>query len=187
MENPIQDSDEQLAASAQKGDMASFSQLVERYQSRLIRYGRSLLFNHTDLEDVVQEVFIKAYRNLKSFDASRRFSPWLYRIAHNEFINHGQKRARGLVDYFDLELFLPNFPSHHNVEQDFDRIKLSEEVEQAIRKLDAKYREPLVLYFFDNLSYQEIADILRLPINTVGIRILRGKEKLKLLLSAPSK
>lgn len=179
--------DEQLAIKVQQGDSESFSQLVERYQERLLRYGRSLLFNHADLEDIVQEIFIKVYRNIQSFDSDRKFSSWIYRIAHNEFVNHGIKRSKSLTDYFDLEVFLPFYPSSHKVEQDFDRIQLSQEVESALSKLDSKYREPLVLYFFEQLSYIEISDILRIPINTVGIRILRAKEKLKSLLSHHSK
>lgn len=174
--------DEEVARLVQAGNKNAYALLVERYEQRLLRYGRSLLFDHTELEDIVQEIFIKAYKNLNSFDSERKFSPWIYRIAHNEFVNHGQKRSRSFVDYFDLEVLIPFYPSQDNVEKDFDRIQLSADVEEALKKVDEKYREPLMLYFLEQLSYQEIADILHVPINTVGIRIMRGKEKLKKLL-----
>ena len=173
------ETDEEVAKRVQSGDTEQYRHLVDRYQQRLMRYGKSLLFDHTDIEDIVQEVFIKAFQNIQGFDAERKFSPWIYRIAHNSFVNHGKRRSRSLVDYFDLEVFLPYMPSTTNVEKDVDRIELSKDVEVALAKVSEKYREPLALYFFENLSYQEIADVLHIPINTVGIRILRGKEKLK--------
>ncbi len=179
---PSTESDEQIAKRVQSGQKEQYSHLVERYQDRLLRYGRSLLFDHTDLEDIVQEVFIKAYQNIQSFDTERKFSPWIYRIAHNSFVNHGKRKSNSFVDYFDLEVFLPYYPDKTNIEKEVDRIELTKDVEVALSKIDDKYREPLALYFLDNLSYQEIADVLHIPINTVGIRILRGKEKLKSLL-----
>lgn len=172
-------SDEQIAERVQKGETALFAVLVDRYQNRLVRYGRKILFNHSDLEDLVQEVMIKTYRNLQSFDTGRKFSAWIYRIAHNEFINHGKKFSRQLIDYFDLEIFLPNLSAGYNVEKDFDDQKLKTELERSLYRLPEKYREPLVLYFFEGLDYKEIADVLRIPINTVGIRIMRGKNLLK--------
>lgn len=175
--------DEEIASLVQGGNREAYGILVERYEQRLLRYCRSLLFDHSDIEDIVQEIFIKAYQNIKSFDPERKFSPWLYRIAHNESVNHGKRKTRSLTDYFDLEVFLPFAPSKENIEKDFDRLKLSEEVEVALKQIDEKYREPLVLYFLEQLTYQEIADILHIPINTVGIRIMRGKTKLKELLN----
>jgi RNA polymerase sigma-70 factor (ECF subfamily) len=171
--------DEQIAEAVQAGDRERFSILVERYQDRLLRYGRRILFNQSDLEDIVQEIFIKAYKNLQSFDAARKFSAWIYRIAHNEFINHGKWKSRQLVDYFDLEILLPHRPSEDGPARDVDRGEMRELLEHSLEGLDVKYREPLLLYYFEEMDYKEIADVLRIPVNTVGIRILRGKAQLK--------
>jgi len=172
-------SDEQLVEKTQKGDVESFRFLVERYKPKLTRYGSRLLFNKADLEDVVQEIFIKCYRNIKSFDVSRKFSSWVYRIAHNEFINHGKKFSRQLIDYFDFEVLLPKQAAPDNPQEDFDRKQLKEILEKSLAKLDAKYREALVLYYLEGLDYKEIAEILRVSTGTVGIRIMRGKKQLK--------
>ena len=173
-------SDEQIAKHAQAGDMESFGILVERYKAKLMRYGNKLLFNRGDVEDIVQEVFIKVYRNLKSFDPARKFSAWIYRIAHNEFINHGKKFSRQLTDYFDFEVLLPKAPAAADrLAEEFDLQSLKDKLGESLPKLDSKYREPLVLYFLEELDYKEIAEVLHLPVNTVGIRIMRGKEQLR--------
>lgn len=173
--------DEEVARRVQKGDAAGFETLVERYRQRLLRYGGKLLFNQTDLEDIVQEVFIKAYKNLKSFDPDRKFSSWIYRIAHNEFVNHGKKFSRQLIDYFDFEVILPPLTSQRRPESDFEKEELKVVLDKHLSKLDSKYREPLMLHYLEDLDYKEIADILRVPVSTVGIRIMRGKQQLKKL------
>lgn len=172
-------SDEQLVRAAQQGDMDAFGELVERYRPKLLRYGHRLLFNNSDVEDIIQEVFLKAYRNLLSFDANRKFSPWIYRIAHNELINHGKKFSRQFVDFLDFEVLLPQLKSSVDLEKEYDRNQLSELLDKAVQELDVKYREPLALYAYDQLSYQDISEILHIPISTVGVRIKRGRELLK--------
>ena len=89
--------DEEVAALVQKGDIDSFRILVERYDPKLTRYAKRFFFHGDDGKDIVQEVFIKAYVNIKSFDTARRFSPWIYRIAHNEFVNNIKKRQKELA------------------------------------------------------------------------------------------
>jgi len=90
--NIIQETDEAIAARVQNGDADAFSVLLERYEKKIFRYAGKFLSHPDDIKDIVQDVFVKAYVNIKSFDASRRFSPWIYRIAHNEFINALKKK-----------------------------------------------------------------------------------------------
>lgn len=179
MQEYLDKTDEQLAVLAQQGELEAFEVLMTRYQKKLLGYGRKVLFNHSDLEDIVQEVFIKAYKNFQSFDSSRKFSSWLYRIAHNEFINHGKKFSRQLVDYFDLEVFLPNLSDSKDNADEFDRKQLSDLLELHVSELPEKYREPIVLYAYEQLSYQDISDILRIPVSTIGVRIKRARDLLK--------
>src|ERR1039457_56959 len=93
--------DEQIAIAVQKGDAQAFGALVERFEPKLLRYARKFLFDYEDGKDMVQEVFIKAYSNIQSFDADRSFSSWIYRIAHNEFINAIRKKGREPISFFD--------------------------------------------------------------------------------------
>ena len=174
--------DEEIAALVQKGDDRSFGILVERYEKKLMRYARRFLFQYADAEDLVQDVLIKAYANIQSFDIKRRFSPWIYRIAHNTFINAIKKRGQEPISLFDVDTLFPHLALHYINEEKFEEKELRETLENGLKKLDPKYREPIVLYHFEELGYKEIAEVLRIPVATVGVRIKRGREALKRLL-----
>lgn len=172
-------SDEQIAALVQKGDLESFGGLVERYEAKMTRYARKFLFNHHDGEDLAQEVFIKAFINIQSFDSKRKFSSWLYRIAHNEFINAIRKKKNEPLPFFDADTLLPHPSAREDPAKEAENNNLKEILDKSLAKIDAKYREPLVLFYFEELSYQEIAEILHIPVSTVGVRLARGKKFLK--------
>lgn len=172
-------SDEELAKSAQLGQVQSFATLVGRYEPKMLRYARKFLFGYEDAADLVQEVFIKAFINIRSFDPRRSFSPWLYRIAHNEFINAIKKRGREPVPIFDSDTILPHLMGKLTADDELLKKETKEIIDKCLDKLSLKYREPLVLYFYEELDYKEIADIMHIPISTVGIRLKRGKEMLK--------
>ena len=86
--------DEAIVIRVQSGDAESFAMLVERYEQKMLRYTKRFLFQMEDTEDLVQEVFLKAFVNIKSVDTTRKFSSWLYRIAHNESINALKKKKK---------------------------------------------------------------------------------------------
>jgi RNA polymerase sigma-70 factor (ECF subfamily) len=176
--------DEEIAQRVQKGDVEVFGVLVQRFEERMIRYARKFLFAGDEIKDLVQEVFIKAYVNIQSFDASRKFSSWLYRIAHNEFINAGKKKSRLPVFTFDLDALFPHLAARETADGDFERQELKEALDQSLDKLDVKYREPLVLYYLEEMNYREIADILQIPVSTVGVRLTRGKAMLKKIITS---
>lgn len=178
-ENTTSLSDEQLARLIQDGDTEKFGILMERYQNKLFRYGKKFLSDNDNIEDVVQDVFIKAYQNIKSFDSKLRFSPWIYRIAHNTYINAIKKSLINPIYLFDFDTLL----SHTVVEDPIIREKEAKEIKELVDKslslIEPKYREILILYYIEELSYKEISDILYIPIGTVGVRIMRAKEILK--------
>lgn len=169
--------DEQIAQKVKSGDQESFGILVDRYEEKMRRYARRFLFQ--DPDDAVQDIFIKAYSNMQSFDVSRKFSSWLYRVAHNEFINQIKKRKREPISYFDFDTILPHPKAKETADADILQIQDKELVNQFLPKLDPKYREPLLLYYFEELDYKEISEIMRIPVSTVGVRIKRAKENLK--------
>lgn len=172
-------SDEQIAAAVQTGDADSFGVLIERYEAKLKRYAQKFLNYQEEIEDLVQDVFIKSYTNIQSFDSSMRFSPWIYRIAHNTFVNELKRKQRvGLVT-FDTDTFLPQLPAKETADGDTLDDELREELDSLLVKLPVKYREVMVLYYFQELSYQEISEVLQIPVTTVGVRMNRGRTKLK--------
>lgn len=172
--------DEELASFVQQGQKERFGELMRRYGPKLFRYGRQFLKDVDNIEDVVQDVFIKTYQNINSFDISQRFSPWIYRIAHNTYINAIKKQNLGPLYLFDFDTIM----SHTAVEEDpavkeREQKEIKEIVEKGLSQIETKYREILVLYYIEDLSYKEIADILQVPIGTVGVRVMRAKKILK--------
>lgn len=173
-------SDEQLAARIQKGESDLFAEIVERYQNKLLRYARKFLADPDDSKDIVQDIFIKTYQNIQSFDVSRRFSPWIYRIAHNEFVNALKKSAsQRTVFTFDIDTILPHLASEDTADSAALERDLRSSLEAHLDKLDPKYREPLILYYLESMDYKEISDILQIPVSTVGVRLARARAQLK--------
>lgn len=177
------ETDEAAAVRVQSGDAEAFSVLLERYEKKLSRYARKFLSHPDDVKDIIQEVFIKAYVNIRSFDAARRFSPWIYRIAHNEFINALKKKKSERISFIDFDLLLPHPAASETADADVDRQDLRRLLDGCLEKMPVKYREPLVLYYFEDMNYREIADIIHLPVSTVGVRLQRGKAMLKKLIA----
>ena len=172
-------SDEDIAKKAQDGDTESFGILVDRYEMKILRYARKFLLDSQEAEDCVQEVFIKSYVNIRSFDAKRKFSSWLYRIAHNEFINAIKKKSKSPLGFFDMEEFFPNIPSKERADDKINEKEIKDMLEKCLGAINPKYREVLILYYIEGFDYKTIADILRVPVSTVSARIRRGKMSAK--------
>lgn len=170
-------SDEQLARKVQEENQEAYGEIISRYGGKLSRYLRKFISDPDELEDVLQTVFIKAFRNLNAFNAKRKFSSWIYRIAHNEAVNHIRKDSRKKISLDDVEYRI--IDEKIGPDDRVDKNLLKNKMEEALGLLRPKYREPLILFFFEQKSYEEISDILRLPKNTVGTLISRGKKALK--------
>lgn len=171
--------DEELASLVQGKNEAAFSVLMSRYQPKLLRYGRKFLSQEASIEDVVQEVFIKMYQNIQSYDPARPLSPWIYRIAHNTFVNALRSKSRLPFITVDLDLFSGHASYEIDPAGDEEREQARAVVEKGLASLPPMYREVLVLYYFENLRYEQIAEVLRIPIGTVGIRLSRARALLK--------
>lgn len=179
--------DEEIAKQVQEGDKGSFRVLVERYEPKMTRYAKRFLFSGDDAKDLVQEVFIKAYVNIRGFDSKQRFSPWLYRIAHNTFINALKKRQRDKekVPLFNLDVFFPHLMvAKETADGNINDQETKQILERSLALLSPKYKEPLILYYFEEMDYRAIADVLHIPLSTVGVRLRRGKAMLKKLIES---
>ncbi|KKS07192.1 MAG: RNA polymerase, sigma-24 subunit, ECF subfamily [Parcubacteria group bacterium GW2011_GWB1_41_4] len=166
--------DEQVAEYVRTENPEAYGEIMQRYQAKLIRYANYLIRNDTEAADVVQGSLIKAFANLNSFDAKKKFSSWIYRIVHNEAINILSKRKNELPILEDMD-----FENNDNIEADFVREETRAEVHDCLSKMSLLYAEPLSLHFLEGRSYDEISDILRLPISTIGTRINRAKVLMK--------
>ena len=178
---PLPPSDEELVEKTLK-NKEYFGLLVERYQAKLTRYVARLGIRDPDDQlDVLQEVFIKVYRNLNGFDTSLQFSSWIYRIAHNEAITWYRKhrvRPEGhlVADSDDVLALLSAKEDAPDVT--FDKTVNAAAVNEALLSLDEKYREVIILRFFEHKEYEEISDILKIPVGSVGTLLHRGKRQL---------
>lgn len=171
--------DEEAAKRVQGGDREAFGILVERYEAKLLRYGRKFLARSEDIEDIVQDVFLSCYQNLQGFDASQKFSPWIYRIAHNAFVNGLRKQKRNPLVLVDFDAIVAHPVYEDPLPREREQAEIKKMIDRGLESLNPKYREVLVLYYIEELSYKEISDILQVPTGTVGIRIKRGKDALR--------
>ncbi len=173
------DTDEVITRRIQDGDIELFGELISRYEAKLKRYARKFLSRPDDIEDLVQDVFIKAYTNIQSFDVTLRFSPWIYRIAHNTFVNELKRKGKYGSSFFDSETILPFIQGDETADKETLSDERKVEVEALLETLSPKYREVIVLHYFEDLSYLEISDVLQISVSAVGVRITRAREQLK--------
>lgn len=171
--------DEEYALRVQQGDTDAFGVLMSRYEPKLMRYGSRFLARNEDVQDIVQDIFVNVYRNIKGFNPSQRFSPWIYRIAHNAFVNELRRKSHAPIALPDFDLFALHAPAPESADDVSERASLARLVESGLSSIPPKYREVLILYFMEDLSYKEIADVLHIPVATVGVRMLRAKNALK--------
>jgi RNA polymerase sigma-70 factor (ECF subfamily) len=176
---PDERTDEEIARAVQKGDRESFGVLMRRYEPKLERYGRKFIADTEAVTDAVQEAFIKAYQNIQSFDGTQRFSPWMYRITHNLFVNALRSKSRNRVFALDLDTLIPHATYEDPAERERELSEMRRAIETGLEKVVPRYREVLVLYYLEEFSYQEIADVLRVPVGTVGVRLARARRELK--------
>lgn len=163
-------------------DKRHFGELVDRYESKLQRYiARLGVRDAEDQLDVLQEIFLKTYRNLNAFDPALQFSSWIYRIAHNEAISWYRKqnvRPEGhlIADSEELLSFVSS--KDESVDVQFDKEINAQVLSEALSTIDEKYREVIILRYFEHKEYEEISDILQLPVGSVGTLLHRGKKQL---------
>jgi len=161
-----------------------YKYLIQRYEKKLFIYIQRILYvNKEDTEDILQEVFIKAYRNLNSYNPQYQFSNWIYRITHNEaisFLRSNKKRQLEISNDMENSIF-DTIASDIDIEKEAIKDWDSRRVHEILAKLDSKYREVLVLKYIEEKDYNEISDILQVPSGTVGSLINRAKDKFKKL------
>jgi RNA polymerase sigma-70 factor (ECF subfamily) len=171
MENLDLISDEEIVERVRTTHPELFAIIVKRYQDKLLRYAKNLTGDGDRSIDVVQDSFIKAFVNLKGFDEKKKFSGWIYRIVHNEAIN--------VIKKFKKEIALPedfDITSEENISEDYSKKETRVMVTSCLDKLPIAYLEPLSLFYIEDKSYEEISDILRIPMGTVATRISRAKK-----------
>jgi RNA polymerase sigma-70 factor, ECF subfamily len=174
-----------LALMARNGDRRAFAELVEMYKDKIYHLAYRMLGNRQEAEDAVQETFLKLYTNLHRYDDNLKFSTWLYRIGTNLCIDRLRKKRA--VYSLDAEVdggegadYYALMPSDEDTPE--KQVILSEtqmQIRHAIDTLPEKYKSVVVLRYLNDLSLQEISEVLNMPVTTVKTRVHRGREYLR--------
>ncbi|WP_027966582.1 RNA polymerase sigma factor RpoE [Halomonas halocynthiae] len=176
------ETDQQLVERARNGDTRAFDLLVKKYQHKIIGLIGRYVHDHSEVQDVAQEAFIKAYRALGSFRAESAFYTWMYRIAINTAKNYLVSRSRRPpgtdLDMSDAEVLdhSGRLADIETPEAAIARDQLESAVFEAIEALPDDLRTAITLREMDGLSYEDIANIMECPVGTVRSRIFRARE-----------
>lgn len=180
--------DEDIIKECQRGDRDAFNELVSKYQSRVLNIAYSMLSDKEDAFDAAQEVFVKVYKSIKNFNGQSSFTTWLYRITSNTCSDFLRKRQRGgtVISLntsaeddkdFDIE------DENASVESGIELNERQAAVRKAIGELSEEHRLVITMCDLQDMSYDEIAEILKIPPGTVKSRINRARNALKKKLS----
>jgi len=177
------DSDKELVERAKQGDLRAFDMLVLKYQRRVFRLVSRLIKNTSEVEDVAQETFIKAFRAMQQFRGDSAFYTWLYRIAVNTAKNHLFSKGKRPITLSELaknedseSYDVIDAVSNESPEGNLAGLQIAEAVNNAVGKLPEELSTAVILREMDGLSYEEIAEVMNCPIGTVRSRIFRARE-----------
>ena len=181
----MSESEATLIADALKGSQNAYRILTERHQGSVYHIIFKIVRDRETANDLVQETFMKAFASLASYRSEFKFSTWLYKIAANSSIDFLRKKkinALSLDQQMETKdgtvgIEIPDYSYHP--ERDLVRKQQMFNIDDAINSLPAKYREVIIYRHKDDKSYEEIADLLDIPVGTVKARIFRARELLK--------
>ena len=184
--------DVKLVRRALRGDRGAFETIVRKYQQSMLNYVSRMVREREMALDVSQEVFLRAYASLPSFRPEYKFSTWLFRIASNYLIDHWRKKKIAFVsldqpvDDEDDGCLIQVADERASVIRDFERKELGAKLEEAMDRLPAHLRELFVWRHVNGMSYEEMAEIKKLPVGTVKNRVFQAKEMMRQLLEESS-
>lgn len=175
--------EDRLLARAKGGDISAFEALIVQHEKMVFNYCYRMTGSREDAEDLAQEVFLKVYRSLSTFQGNSQFSTWLYRIAHNICVDRHRRRRAVVVpltlsdDGEERERPLPD--SAPSPEEQVLSMEQQAMIQKCIEGLKPEYRSVIVLRDIQHHSYEEIAVIMKLPLGTVKSYISRGRSALR--------
>lgn len=190
-EKPLEvQSDEVLVDECRNGNHQAFAELVDRYK-RKVHWVVRRMVGSTEDEDLTQEVFLRAYQALPNFRSDSKFSTWIYKITRNLCLSELRKRKRrgehlSLDEEGEEKVHCLLCESQNDIEQQIERRDLSRRVQELISQLPTQYRTVLTLFYLNHVSYEEIAEIMEIPLGTVKTHIHRARLRLRDLLVTES-
>lgn len=171
----MQDEEKKLISRSQSGDVESFEILIRDYQLRLFRLIISITGNAEDAEDALQETLLQAYRALPKFRGDSSLSTWLYKIALNTTRNWLRSEIRSSSERIVMKMAQVGMDQSSSVDEELFEHEKRESIRKAILKLPDHYRNAILLRHYRDMSYEEIAEVLGIPVGTVRSRIAKGR------------
>src|SRR5216684_2716168 len=173
--------DLQLVTASKGGDQDAFAQLVQRYQRRVFNLVYRMLQQYEEANEVTQETFLAVWQGLPSFRGDARFSTWLYRIAYNCALKQleQRKRDRAIQAGVQAEQMMANASRQESVDTQLESHARQALIHEQLSNLPAKYRIVLVLRHLQDMTYEEMAEILTMPIGTIKTHLFRARNLLK--------
>ncbi len=175
---PLYSQEQQWLDLARGGDRKAFGRLVEAYQRPVFNLTYRMLGNAEEAEDAAQEAFLRAYARLHQYDPGHKFSTWLFSIANHHCIDRLRKRRATLVSLEDSPLIYTLESETARPEDHLLAQERSQEIQGLLDQLEPDYRTPLVLRYWHEYSYQEIADMMGISLAAVKSRLFRARQKL---------
>ena len=177
----VEEDETALVAASKRGDQDAFAQLVQQHQRRVFNLVFRILQEYEETNEVTQEAFLAAWQGLPSFRGDARFSTWLYRIAYNCALKQleQRKRDRTLQAAVESEQLVAQSSQHDGMNAAIEARSRSELVREQLAHLPAKYRIVLVLRHLQEMTYEEMAEILTMPIGTIKTHLFRARNLLK--------
>lgn len=163
---------------ASQGDIEAFEQVYRVYSSFVYNVAFRVTRNSADAQEVTQDVFMKIYRNLKSFQFRSTFKTWVYRITVNTAINRYRKTRREEKDRVDYDNIIASFPDSRSATEGIIQSDNEARLNALLDMLSPEHKTCLILREIEGLSYREIADALKIPVNTVRSRLKRARQAL---------
>ncbi|MDI3520036.1 MAG: hypothetical protein PWQ17_1737 [Anaerophaga sp.] len=178
----LSSNENELVNQAKEGQTEAFSRLVEKYRQKVFQTSMGFLHNADDAEDLTQDIFVKVWYSLKSFDGRSTFSTWLYRIAVNQAINRVRKNKLRSFVGINSEIHESQY-SDDNAEETLERKEQKKQIWQAIDKLKSNQKKAFVLFYYQELSIKEVAEVMDLSQKATESLVFRARKNLQKTLS----
>lgn len=169
------------------GNINSFSYIVDRHKNKAFNLAFRICGNHEEAEELAQDSFVKAYRSLGGFKMKSSFATWLYRIVYNTAISHVRVKKKGILSLEDFPADATDFTGANTSEEDAEREYRSSLVNFALQKITEEERGLISLYYYDDMSTDEISDITGIGKSNIKVKLFRARQKMQEIIEKAEK